>query len=276
MNVRAPIVAGSFYPGTKKETNDLIDRILDNEKEKIDYSFANKKIVGCVVPHAGYMYSAYEAMHFFEIIRESPVQYDTFIIINPNHTGYGEAVEVDGHDAWQTPLGEVDLDREFIRELSLPVGTRAQSQEHSAEVMLPLLQNTLAYPFRIVPVCMLRQNPDNAREVANRILSANKQLNRKIMLIASSDFSHFESPDQGKARDDLVLRQIELQNTRQLYETVIKNRISVCGYGPIMTLMEYAKLVAEQPGSTILARGHSGKARPSDSVVNYITILFHS
>jgi len=276
MNTRAPVVAGTFYPGTEKEISSLIDRILSTEKEKIDYSYADKEIIGCVVPHAGYVYSAYEALHFFEIIRESPEQYDTFIIINPNHTGYGEAVEVDAHDSWQTPMGKVALDREFIRELSLPVATGAQSREHSAEVMLPLLQKTLPYPFRIVPVCMLRQNPDNAREVASKIHSANKLLKRKIMLIASSDFSHFESPDTGHAKDDLVLRQIELQNTGQLYETVIRNRLSVCGYGPIMTLMEYAKLAADQPRSTILARGHSGKTRPSGSVVDYITILFYS
>ena len=117
MNVRSPVVAGTFYPGTEKEINKLIDRILDTEKEKIDYSFAEKELIGCVVPHAGYVYSAYEALHFFEIIRESSEQYDTFIIINPNHTGYGEAVEVDAHDSWRTPMGNVDLDRQFIGEL---------------------------------------------------------------------------------------------------------------------------------------------------------------
>lgn len=123
---------------------------------------------------------------------------------------------------------------------------------------------------------MLRQNPDNARMVARKINSSSRQLNRKVMIIASSDFSHFESPADGKSRDDMVLEQVQLQNTDQLYETVIKNRISVCGYGPIMTLMEYAKLVTEEPRSTILARGHSGKTRPSDNVVDYITILFYS
>ena len=275
MNVRSPVVAGTFYPGTEKDINKLIDRILDTEKENIDYSFAEKELIGCVVPHAGYIYSAYEALHFFEIIRESPEQYDTFIIINPNHTGYGEAVEVDAHDSWRTPLGNVDLDRKFIGELDLPVATRAQSQEHSAEVMLPLLQKTVPYPFQILPVCMLRQNPDNARELARKIHSVNRKLNRKIMIIASSDFTHFESPDKGKTRDDMVLAQIEAPNTDKLYETVIKNRISVCGYGPIMTLMEYAGLMTGEPGSVILARGHSGKTRPSGSVVDYITILFH-
>ena len=275
MNIRAPVVAGAFYPGSEKEVDILIDSILKTESEKIDYSLADRKLIGCVVPHAGYVYSAYEAIHFFEIIRKSAVQYDTFIIINPNHTGYGENIEVDAHDAWKTPMGIVDLDKEFIENLGLPVSSQAQSQEHSAEVMLPLMQKIIPYSFRIVPICMLRQNPENARVVTEKIISANKALNRKIMIIASSDFSHFESPARGEARDDLVLQEIEAGNTEQVYETVIKNRISVCGYGPIMTLMEYAKRVAPESVSAVLARGHSGKSRPSDSVVDYITILFY-
>ncbi len=275
MSVRAPVVAGTFYPGTGNEINKLIDRILDQERDRIDTSYAKKDIIGCVVPHAGYVFSAWEAVHFFGILRESPVRYDTFIILNPNHTGYGEAVEADSHESWNTPLGNVPLDRELILKLGLPVANRGQLREHSAEVMLPMLQKMIPYSFHIVPICMLRQNPENAREVAGKIHAAGKQLNRKIMIIASSDFSHFVHPEEGAAKDDLVLDQIRAQDTDKLYETVVKNRITVCGYGPIMTLMEYAKLVAGEFESTVLARGHSGKAGPSDSVVDYITILFY-
>ena len=276
MNVRAPVVSGSFYPGTAKDIHSLIERILSGEKKKIDYSLAEKNIIGCVVPHAGYVYSAYEAVHFFDLIRKSSVQYDTFVIINPNHTGYGAAIEVDSHDAWSTPLGKVEIDKEFTDQLDLPVDTIAQSQEHSAEVILPFLQKMLSYTFKIVPVSMLRQNPDNALKLAQKIKQARENLDRKIMVIASSDFSHFESPAEGETKDNLVLEQIRALNTHKLYETVIKNRISVCGYGPIMTLIEYSKLMEMDTRSTILARGNSGKTRPSDSVVDYITILFHS
>jgi AmmeMemoRadiSam system protein B len=123
---------------------------------------------------------------------------------------------------------------------------------------------------------MLRQNPQSARELAEKVFAANQKLDRKLMIVASSDFSHFESPADGMRKDELVLEQIEKMDTEKLYDTVIQNRISVCGYGSIMTLMEYASLVSEDPRSTILARGNSGKTRPSDSVVDYITILFYS
>lgn len=275
MSVRTSKVAGAFYPGTGKEINSLLRQILEAESEKIDYSYALKDIIGCVVPHAGYIYSGYEAIHFFEIIRRSSREYDTFIILNPNHTGYGEYIEVDSHDSWDTPLGSVPVDTDFARQLDLPRSNRAQLQEHAAEVMLPLLQQSLSRSFRIVPISMLRQNPITAMEVAEKIWDANKVLKRELMIIASSDFSHFESPVDGQMKDDMVLEQIEKQDTEKLYDTVIQHRISVCGYGPIMALMEYSKLVAEKPSSVILARGHSGRTRPSSSVVDYITILFY-
>jgi AmmeMemoRadiSam system protein B len=87
MNVRNPTVAGAFYPGTSDEINRLVDRILETEKQRIDYSYADRQIIGCVVPHAGYIYSAYEAVHFFDLIRKSGNIYYTFIINNPNHAG---------------------------------------------------------------------------------------------------------------------------------------------------------------------------------------------
>jgi AmmeMemoRadiSam system protein B len=275
MSVRTPKVAGAFYPGTENEINSLLGHILDAEAEKIDYSYARKELIGCVVPHAGYIYSGYEAMHFFEIIKRSPKKYDTFIILNPNHTGYGEYIEVDSHDSWDTPLGNVPVDTDFARQLDLPRSDRAQMQEHAAEVMLPLLQQSLSHDFSIVPISMLRQNPITAMEVAEKIRDANKVMQRTLMIIASSDFTHFESPVDGKTKDDMVLEQIKKQDTEKLYDTVIQHRISVCGYGPIMALIEYSKLVAENPSSVILARGHSGKTRPSSSVVDYITILFY-
>jgi AmmeMemoRadiSam system protein B len=268
-------VAGSFYPGTSAEINKLLDRILESEKKNIDYRFAEKRILGCVVPHAGYVYSAYEAVHFFGILSRVPDPYDTFIIVNPNHTGYGEYLEVDSSDSWETPLGNVPLDTDFARALDLPRSFKAQMQEHSAEVMLPLLQKFLPYDFKVLPICILRQNPITSLELAEKISKANGELNRRLMIIASSDFSHFEKPPEGQRKDDLVLKQIEKQDSEQLYDTVIQNRISVCGYGPIMALMDYSRLVSENPRSIILARGNSGKIQPSDSVVDYVTILFY-
>jgi hypothetical protein len=141
--------------------------------------------------------------------------------------------------------------------------------------MLPFLQKWISYPFKIVPICILRQNPVISTEIAEKIYKANQILQKKIFIIASSDFSHYVDPDKGKEKDSLVLKELEKLDSQHLYDTVIRNRVSVCGYGPIMTLIEYAKLVSQKPETTILARGNSGKTMPSSSVVDYVSILFY-
>jgi AmmeMemoRadiSam system protein B len=275
MLTRLPVVAGSFYPGTKKEIDNLLDRIYSHEKPCIQISLSEKDLIGAVVPHAGYIFSAYEAVHVFDILSKSPVKYDTFFIINPNHTGYGQEIEVDSSENWQTPLGSVPLDKDFVDNLNLPVSDTAQMREHSAEVMVPFLQKWLSYSFKIVPICIMSQNPLTSGEIAEKIYKANQQFKKKIFIIASSDFSHYINPEIGREKDSLVLNELEKMDSQHLYDTVIRNRISVCGYGPIMTLIEYAKLVSSKPETKILARGNSGKTMPSSSVVDYVSVLFY-
>jgi AmmeMemoRadiSam system protein B len=275
MLTRLPVVAGSFYPGTKKEIDNLLDRIYSHEKPCIQISLSEKDLIGAVVPHAGYIFSAYEAVHVFDILSKSPVKYDTFFIINPNHTGYGQEIEVDSSENWQTPLGSVPLDKDFVDNLNLPVSDTAQMREHSAEVMVQFLQKWLSYSFKIVPICIMSQNPLTSGEIAEKIYKANQQFKKKIFIIASSDFSHYINPEIGREKDSLVLNELEKMDSQHLYDTVIRNRISVCGYGPIMTLIEYAKLVSSKPETKILARGNSGKTMPSSSVVDYVSVLFY-
>jgi AmmeMemoRadiSam system protein B len=275
MVTRTSVVAGSFYPGTKKEIDSLLERIYSHEKSAIQTGLAEKDLIGAVVPHAGYIFSAYEAVHVFDILSKSPVKYDTFFIINPNHTGYGQEIEVDSNENWQTPLGSVPVDKDFVDNLDLPVSNSAQMREHSAEIMLPFLQKWIPYQFKIVPICIMRQNPLTSEKIAENIYKANQNLKKKIFIIASSDFSHYIDPEIGREKDSLVLKELEKLDSQHLYDTVIRNRISVCGYGPIMTLIEYAKLVSSKPETIILARGNSGKTMPSSSVVDYVSVLFY-
>ena len=101
------------------------------------------------------------------------------------------------------------------------------------------------------------------------------ELKRDILILASSDFSHYVSPEYGKEMDDLVIKEILALNTAAVYKTVISNNISVCGYGPIMTLLEYAKLIDPEVEVKILRRGHSGEVMASREVVDYISMLVY-
>ena len=155
----------------------------------------------------------------------------------------------------------------------LPVCRRANA-EHSGEVMLPLLQFFLDYDYKILPVTITKQNIENGKIVARAIYDANKKLNKKILIIASSDFSHYVDPDEGRRLDKLVLDEIEALNSEKLLKKILQNNISVCGYGPIISLIEYSMLITPTPHTQILCTGNSGDVVPSCEVVDYISILF--
>ncbi|HRW62211.1 MAG TPA: AmmeMemoRadiSam system protein B [Bacteroidales bacterium] len=274
MRIRKPVVSGRFYPAHKDAIIEQIESIYKKEKANIKTSLKEKTIIGGVVPHAGYMFSAYQAVHFFEILKLSGQVFDTVVIINPNHTGLGHEIAFDSFEFWETPLGILAVDTEFGETLGIPISDIEQRHEHSGEVMLPFLQYFLAYNFKIAPITLSHQTYKNAKNLAQRLQKTAEKLNRKILLIASSDFSHFLSPEEGKEKDQLVLEQILKQDSQAIENIIRSNNISVCGYGPIMTLIEYSKLTNPKVDIDILKIGHSGEIIPSHEVVDYVSILF--
>ncbi len=275
-SVRKAYVAGKFYPSSAPEITGLIHDLRKHEKSSIDYSLSGKNIIGAVLPHAGHIFSGYHVIHFFEILSAGINQIETFVIVHPIHRGGEPDFAADGNDAWKTPLGETAVDREFIDEMGIECSEKLHQWEHSAEVMLPFIQEYAGYNVRIVPVGMGWQHPDASRKVAGAILRAEKATKRKICVIASSDFSHYLDPETGREKDQIILDHILNMEPLEIYSAVRKNDISVCGYGPIMTLMFYAG--SKYPGakSIVLSRGHSGEIYPSENVVDYISILFYT
>ena len=274
MRVRKTAVAGRFYPDTQGQLDDQLQEIIRKELPAMDVTIQAGEMIGGIVPHAGYMYSGFHAMHFFYTIKKVEERFDTFIIINPNHTGIGPEIALEENDYWETPYGMVEIDKEFQELLNFSKSADAHAYEHSGEVMVPMLQFTLSYDFKILPITLFRQSPQNALRLAQAIAEANKVLQKRICLIASSDFSHFVDPEEGKKLDQLVIDQVLELNSAGVYQEVRNHNISVCGYGPIMTLIEYSKLVSKTPKVKILSRGHSGEVIPSKEVVDYITLLF--
>lgn len=274
MRIRKSAVQGKFYPADKQGLTEQLETIKSKELPNINLDLKRNHIIGGVVPHAGYMFSAYQAVHFFEIVKQSKQEFDTVVIVNPNHTGLGHEIAFDSNDFWETPLGNVPLDIEFGKNMQLDFSEIEQRQEHSGEVMIPFLQHFLNYDFKIAPITLSNQTFKNAKLLANKIKSSASTLGRKILLIASSDFSHFLSPEKGKEKDAMVLEHILSLDSESVGKVVRKEKISICGFGPIMTLMEYSKLVTANPSVDVLKIGHSGEIIPSNEVVDYVSILF--
>jgi AmmeMemoRadiSam system protein B len=273
MKSRSAAVEGRFYPSTQSR---IFDQIMDIEQSGRypEPDLSPDRVFGAVLPHAGHLYSGYQTIPFFQLLRRHRLFPETFVIVHPNHSGVGAPLSIDESESWSNSIGEVPVDLKFARDMKLPFDKRAHAREHSAEVIIPFIQYFLAdHPFSIVPVCMMDQTYKNALYVAERIIKASVKTGRKIMLIASCDFSHFLPPAEGKKMDQLVLDQILMQNAQGVERAVLEHRISACGYGPIMTLMEYAGSLNPEYRIEVLARGHSGEVSASPEVVDYISLI---
>lgn len=274
--IRKAFFEGRFYPDTKAAVFQLLEEIEKRNKYPVPTEVPGH-VIGAVLPHAAHIYSGHQTIPFFKYLQQEGNLPDTFVIINPNHTGSGPGIALDPHEAWKNSAGTLYLDGALSAYLPYQHDSEAQRSEHAAEVILPFIQYYFRdHSVKILPVCMKDQTNEAARQLAADLHHAMVETGRNIIVIASSDFSHFLTPEDGHKQDQCVVDHIRKNDIEGLEQTVVNQHISVCGYGPIMTLMAYARMVDNHYCSTILARGHSGEVSPSREVVDYISILFHT
>ncbi|OJF76878.1 MAG: AmmeMemoRadiSam system protein B [Treponema sp. CETP13] len=285
MTVRPMAVAGQFYPATKNEILNTIKTTVNNQEDSINKELAKKNIIGGISPHAGYIFSLPEAVHLFRILQLSKQNWDQVVLLNPNHTGFGASLSVDTHEQWESPLGKVKIDSKGLKKepndlFTITHEIEAQKKEHSAEVFLPLLTYFLK-DFSLLPVCMGDSSYHAACFVAEKLYQMHLKTGKSPLIIASSDFTHFETPQRGRELDNFALEALLNFDSKEFYRRICERKISICGHGPIMVLLEYAKKVASLPKVKILKRGHSGEAPyfrgiEQDSVVDYVSLLVYS
>lgn len=270
MQVRHPAVAGRFYPDDPEELRTYIQEVLQEAaKEPKEHGL----LLGGVVPHAGYIFSGRHAAHFFSLlsVQNKP---DAVIILHPNHSGVGAPTCIDAHDQWRTPLGLVALEKQLGGALQLPFSSVEHRNEHAGEVMVPFIQVVYNNEVPIVPVAFAQQ-PGNAEQVGQRLAKVAKETGKQLLVIASSDFSHFLSPEAGRVADQWVVDEILQHHPAGVIEQVRKHQVSVCGFGPIVALMHFVNEITDgEYNSRILSQGHSGERIPAQEVVDYITIGF--
>jgi AmmeMemoRadiSam system protein B len=227
--VRPPAVAGRFYPADPDTLRRDIKSYLP-PAEKI-------KTLGCVVPHAGYMYSGHVAGAVFARM-ELPQR---FVILCPNHTGRGEPLAIISRGAWQTPLGEAQIDRALAAELVaefdlLTEDAEAHRTEHALEVELPFLQ-VLVPGFTFVPIAIGTHRLDVLTELGKAIARVMARQNERVMLIASSDMNHYATDSVTREKDALAIPPLLARDPRALHETVLREKISMCGLGPAVAML---------------------------------------
>ncbi len=280
--IRQPAVAGAFYPRDADNLRQLIEScFLDdsgagfipelNNFEGTDYP------INVMVPHAGYQYSGAVASHGYCKLVQNGFP-EVFIIISPNHTGFGTEISVFNEGEWITPLGSVEVDNQFADEIIsqsdiASADYSAHIREHSIEVQLPFLQY-FSSDFKIVPITMGTQNFVTSSDLSRSISEAGKKLGKSYAVIASTDLSHFNNQEKANKVDSFVLEDIEEMNEFKLFEEVVQYNITMCGYGPVMTTISISK-AANKNKAEILAYRTSGDVTGDfTSVVGYASGVF--
>lgn len=225
-----------------------------------------RNIVGVVVPHAGLVYSGPVAAHVYAALAKDGFP-ETFVILGPNHNGIGAGVATTDED-FETPFGIVSIDREITSKLKGVVDNDPVSHrfEHSIEVQLPFLQY-IKRDIKIVPISMGFQDFETAVDTAKAVKKA--IAGKDVCIIASSDFSHYIPPEKARQLDAMVIEKILALDPKGMYSTVTSNDISMCGYGPVMTML----LICEGKQAKLLKYANSGDVHPMDTVVGYAGII---
>lgn len=274
MKIRKPAVAGMFYAGTARELQQQIEWCYNHELGPGVTARVNsqgpREIVAIVVPHAGYSYSGPIAAHAYKELADDGV-FGTAVILGPNHTGYGPPVSVWAGDSWITPLGEVEIDKRLAQGLLRPGITAdeaAHIHEHSVEVQLPWLQQ-LYKKLKIVPITMMAQDMATARLLGKAISEACADQ----VIIASSDFSHYEPYSIATRKDSSVIEAILALDEEELYGRCEYLNCSMCGFGPVAAAIVAAK-EAKTSRASLLKYATSGDTSGDFSrVVGYGAIV---
>ena len=269
--MRYPAVAGQFYAGSETTLRKQVEECFLHELGPGQIPEINpsgeRRIRGIISPHAGFVFSGPVAAHGFAELAKDGFP-EVFIIIGPNHHGVGSGIAITTHD-FETPMGIMENDKELANALRTgPIDDTimAHRHEHSVEVQLPFIQY-FSSDARFVPISMLMQDYKSATQVGKIIRQAIGD--RDAVIIASTDFSHYISPEKAKEQDNLAIQQILDLNPKGLYETVRKNRITMCGFGPVMAMLE----AVQGSEAELLKYANSGDVQAMAEVVGYASIV---
>jgi len=245
--LRKPAVAGTFYAGDKeslkRQIEDCFLHSLGPGKVPVPAKKGEGKITALISPHAGYVYSGFVAAWGFArvIEREKP---ETVIVLGPNHRGFGSPVAIMSEGEWETPLGRVPIDESLAKKL-LQVSSlieedeKAHQREHSLEVQIPFLQYGYNGNFKIVPICLTDQRFITSVSLGDAILSVIRD-KPNTLLIASTDFTHYQPQAIAEKDDKRLIEAILSCNPGNLERVLSSGDFSMCGYGPVLAVMEVA------------------------------------
>ena len=264
--VRRPAVAGRFYPAKPEVLARELDQYLAADASRPEKMQA---ALGCVVPHAGYMYSGHVAGAVFERLPARA----TYIILCPNHTGRGAPLAIMSKGEWLTPLGAVSIDADLATRLQnschlLMEDAKAHEDEHAIEVELPFLQRHVG-AFTFVPIAIGVSRYAALEALGHGMAQALRSAAVPVLIVASSDMNHYEPDDITRVKDRKAIDQILALDAAGLYEVIRKEDISMCGYGPAVAMVTAAKDLGASRAELIRYATSADTSGDRSAVVGY-------
>ena len=264
--LRDPAVAGQFYPVSKKQLICEIEKHIDKEASK-------EKILGVVSPHAGYLYSGETAA----LTLSKAKLPENIIILGPNHTGVGAEFSIMAHGAWKTPMDNISIN-EKLAEIILSKTSlikedeEAHKYEHSIEVQLPIIQY-LRSDFKFVPIAISYGDIKQYQEIGCAIADAIEDFKEEVLIIASSDMTHYESAEAAKVKDNFAIESILKLDAAELFSRVRKYDISMCGYGSVCIMLTACKKLGAKYAELVKYTNSGEATGDFDQVVGYAGII---
>jgi AmmeMemoRadiSam system protein B len=264
--IRHPAVAGRFYPFDR-------DVLVDEVRSYLTPIAPALPAVGCVVPHAGYVYSGVVAGAVYAAIEVPRL----CLVICPNHTGRGMPLAMMSSGSWETPIGPVPIDSDLADCLkqafpALSEDNDAHRSEHAIEVQLPFLQQRRTH-LAFVPIALGTGNFEVLEQLGHAVGEVLKAQDEPILIVASSDMNHYESDQITRVKDRKALEQILALDARGLYDVVTKENVTMCGFGPTIVMLTAAKILGAR-GAELVKYGTSGDiSGDREMVVGYAGIV---
>ena len=268
--LKKSIIAGSWYPGNPS----ILKRDIENYFNSVSSPELKGEVVGLISPHAGYMYSGQIAAHAYNLIRGK--KYDVVIVVGPSHRVAFHGVSVFSRGGYETPLGIVPVDEglaEEIKKISPIVADfpGAHLQEHSVEIQLPFLQIALG-DFLFLPLVMGDQDVNTCQELAEAIHKASR--GKKILIVGSSDLSHFYNYNVAKKMDAIALDYLKNGDAIGLLKSLENGEVEACGGGPMAVSILVARMMKAKKAYLLKYANSGDVTRDKNSVVGYASAVY--
>jgi AmmeMemoRadiSam system protein B len=264
--VRRPAVAGRFYPRKPEDLRAEVGAYTQTESTPI-------AAIGCVAPHAGYMYSGHVAGAVFARVMVP----ERCIVLCPNHTGQGRPLAVMSEGSWETPLGTIPLDHELASALQhncsrLQEDGDAHRGEHAVEVQLPFLQ--LRQPaLRLVPIAVGTSRYEVLEGLGEAMATAIQSSSAPVLIVASSDMNHYEPDAPTRRKDALAIEKMLALDPHGLYDVVTQHDISMCGFGPAVAMLTAANKLGARKAELVKYATSGDISGDREQVVGYAGVV---